>query len=95
LVSHTRRPLDTRRIRRLNVPEEFGVEADAEGVPKRICLRGAWQDVTLARRPWRIDQNWWRESQIRREYFRVAPQEGPPLTIYHDLVSDQWARQEY
>ena len=95
MVRDTRRPLDTRRIRRLNVPAAFEVEADVEGMPERICLHGIWQEVILVRRPWRIDQNWWREDQIRRDYFRVAPEEGPPLTIYHDLVSGKWARQEY
>jgi hypothetical protein len=54
--------------------------------------------VTLLRRPWRIDQHWWRpsgEGAISRIYFRVAPDGGPPLTIYHDLIGDQWFRQEY
>jgi hypothetical protein len=54
-----------------------------------------WQDVTLVRRPWRIDQHWWREGPISRLYYRVAPADGPPLTVYHDLISDEWSRQEY
>ena len=36
-----------------------------------------------------------RTDAIRRDYFRVAPEDGPPLTVYHDLISDEWARQEY
>jgi hypothetical protein len=71
------------------------VEADAEGIPRRICLGGAWQDATLARRPWRIDQHWWRGEHVQREYFRLALQEGPALTIYHDLATEAWFRQEY
>jgi hypothetical protein len=58
-------------------------------------MGGMQQDVALVRRPWRIDQHWWRGDHIRRDYFRVAPQDGPPLTIYHDLVSDGWFRQEF
>jgi hypothetical protein len=61
----------------------------------RLRLGGDWQDVTLVRRPWRIDQHWWREGAISRLYYRVAPADGPPLTVYHDLVSDTWSRQEY
>ena len=49
----------------------------------------------MARQPWRIDQHWWREPEISRMYFRVAPQDRPPLTIYHDLISGEWFRQEY
>jgi hypothetical protein len=58
-------------------------------------LGSAWSEVTLARRPWRIDQHWWREQGLSRMYYRVAPEDGPPLTIYRDLLSGEWARQEY
>jgi hypothetical protein len=54
-----------------------------------------WHTVTLTRRPWRIEQHWWRAEPVRRDYFRVAAQDSPPLTIYHDLVSGEWARQDY
>jgi hypothetical protein len=71
------------------------VEADAEGAPLRIYLSGMWQDVTLARKPWRIDQHWWRADPVQRRYFRVLPVDSPPLTIYYDMVMDSWYRQEY
>ncbi|HXH23121.1 MAG TPA: hypothetical protein VNN10_13940 [Dehalococcoidia bacterium] len=54
----------------------------------------AWQEVTLLRRPWRIDQHWWRDA-VSRMYFRVAPEGGPPITIYQDLITGEWYRQEY
>jgi hypothetical protein len=66
-----------------------------EGAPQRLRLGGAWQDVTLGRRPWRIDQHWWRGEPVRRDYFRVVTAGGPPLTVYHDRVSGEWFRQEY
>jgi hypothetical protein len=58
-------------------------------------MRGSWQDVLLVRRPWRVDQYWWREEAVSRLYFRVAPSEGVPITIYHDLISGMWLQQEY
>jgi hypothetical protein len=64
-------------------------------VPLRIRLGATWHDVTLARRPWRIDQHWWRDRHIQRDYFRVVPHNGPPVTIYHDLIANNWFRQEY
>jgi len=64
-------------------------------VPLRLRLYGELQDVALVRRPWRIDQHWWRGDPIRRDYFRVAPEDRTPLTVYHDLVSGEWARQDY
>ena len=95
MVSHTRTAADTRRIRRLKLPSPVEVEASNQGVPLRLKLAGAWQDVTLVRRPWRIDQLWWRGEPVRRDYYRVAAEDGPPLTLYHDLISGEWFRQEY
>lgn len=95
MVNDTGRTPDTRRIRRLKSPGAVEVEAGADGVPVRMRLGGHWCDVTVVRRPWRVDQHWWRESPTSRMYYRVAPEDGPPLTIYQDLVRASWFRQEY
>jgi hypothetical protein len=71
------------------------VQPDAEGVPLRVRLGSAWRDVKLARRPWRIDQYWWRDEPVSRMYYRVMLDDGSPFTIYNDLISGEWARQEY
>ncbi len=95
MVGHTRGTADTRRIRRLKTPRSVEVETAADGTPLRVQLGSAWQDVTSVRRPWRIDQHWWRGEPVRRDYYCLAPADGPPLTLYHDLVGDEWFRQEY
>ncbi len=95
MVRNTRGAADTRRIRRLKTPQAIEVEAGAAGTPLRLRLAGRWQEVSLARRPWRIDQLWWRGLPISRIYYRVAPADAPPLTVYRDLVSGGWFRQEY
>ena len=95
MVGNTGRTPDPRRIRRLKPPRVFDVQTDANGVPHGVNLHGVWHDVTLARRPWRIDQHWWRGDHIRRDYFRLAVEDGPPLTVYHDLERGTWSRQEY
>jgi hypothetical protein len=52
--------------------------------------------ISLLRRSWRIDQLWWRPEQaVSRRYFRVAPEDGPPMTLYKDLLTGLWYRQEY
>jgi hypothetical protein len=58
-------------------------------------IDGVWSDVALVRRPWRIDQHWWRGEAISRLYYRITTQDGPPFTIYHDLPRGTWSRQEY
>ena len=95
MVGNTRGTTDTRRIRRLKSPHALEVEAAGDGVPLRLRFEGRWQDVTLARRPWRVSQHWWRSDPIDRLYFRVLPEDGPPLTIYRDLKTATWSRQEY
>jgi hypothetical protein len=94
MVSHPGGSPDPRRIRRLKPSRGLEVEAGPGG-PVRLRLGGGWQDVRLVRRPWRIDQHWWRSEPVSRVYYRVAPEDGPPLTVYHDLEADTWARQEY
>jgi hypothetical protein len=95
MVSSTRGTPDPRRIRRLKQPQAIEVEADEHGTPLRLRLSVGWREVHLLRRPWRIDQYWWRPEPVRRMYFRIAPGEGAPLTVYQDLLSGEWRRQEY
>jgi hypothetical protein len=65
------------------------------GAPAALIVPGGRVPLTALRPPWRIDQLWWRETPVSRMYYRVAPEDGPPLTLYHDLVSGAWYRQEY
>jgi hypothetical protein len=95
MVSYSGRTADTRRIRRLKQPRALEVEAAEDGTPLRIRIGAAWQDVTLVRAPWRIDQHWWRNQAISRVYYRVESADGPPLTLHFDLIAGTWARQEY
>ena len=95
MVGHTGRATDTHRIRRLRTPQPLEVET-VEGVPQRLQLgAGPWQEVTLVRNPWRLDQYWWRADPIRRVYFRLLLPVGVPMTIFYDEVTGAWARQEY
>jgi hypothetical protein len=95
MVRHTGRTSDPRRIRRLKSPQAIEVRTGDDKAPVSVWLHGAWQDVHLVRRPWRIDQHWWRAEPVSRLYYRLAPEDGPPLTIYRDLIAKTWARQEY
>lgn len=93
MVGNPGRAPDSRRVRRLNTPTAIEVEPDDAGVPVRVRM-GSWQDVRLLRKPWRIDQHWWRTEPVQRDYFRVAFEDGRPVTIYHD-AGGGWYRQAY
>ena len=95
MVGNTGRAADTHRIRRLKPPRVVEVEASEEGVPARLRLGRAWQDATPARRPWRVDQHWWRGEEVSRLYYRVLLEDGQPLTLYFDIINGGWFQQEY
>lgn len=71
------------------MPDEIGVKYNDKGDPVEVQMkppRGQWMPVSLNRRPWRIDQYWWRgtEGRIARTYYEVDPGNAPVATIYRD-----------
>jgi hypothetical protein len=60
-----------------------------------VLIDGGWRMVETIHRPWRIDQHWWTEQPVSRLYYRVAPEDRPPLTVFHDLLTNEWFTQEY
>jgi len=44
---------------------------------------------------WRIDDEWWREKVVSRQYWRVVLQDGRVVDIYRDLITGKWWRQAY
>jgi hypothetical protein len=64
---------------------------------------GSLRALTLGRRVavestlemWRVDDEWWREKPISREYRRVLLEDGRTLDVYRDLATGRWFRQAY
>ena len=44
---------------------------------------------------WRIDDEWWREKTVSRQYWRVVLEDGRVVDIYRDLITGKWWRQAY
>ena len=78
MVTSSRTPLRTDRLRAVNEPQLVAVELDASGAPaavKKQQRRSDGQDDTAAvveaiLESWRIDDEWWRQL-ISRRYFAV------------------------
>ncbi len=81
--------------RALNRPRPLRVEADAAGWPIAVYVSGQRLAVEAVLETWRIDDEWWRERPVSRVYFRLALGDGRTVTVYQDLVSGRWARQDY
>lgn len=52
-------------------------------------------NVTSIEDFWKINDEWWRgeEQEIERVYFDLVLQSSQRLTVFHDLVGDEWFRQ--
>jgi len=44
---------------------------------------------------WRIDDEWWREKAVSRQYWRVVLEDGCVVDVYRNLVTGRWWRQAY
>ena len=80
-------------LRFLNQPRLVQVQANHDGEPCQVNLRGRWQPVEEVRDSWRIDDEWWREQPIHRAYYQVALEGGARTALFHDLASDEWYEQ--
>ena len=81
--------------RPLNAPVPIAVRADQRGHPLAV-RKPAWpreRRVASIRDRWRIDEEWWRAEPISRLYHELVLEDGTLLTVYHDLVADEWFEQ--
>lgn len=44
---------------------------------------------------WELEDEWWRPAPIRRRYFQLLMDTGRVMTIFKDLSSGEWFRQNY
>lgn len=60
-----------------------------------IRTDGQWMDVVSIEDLWKINDEWWRgeDQEIERVYFDLMLENNQRLTIFHDLVRDEWSRQ--
>ena len=82
-------------LRPLNAPAPLRVELDADGRIIAIWRQGRLTPRTIAaiQDRWRIDDEWWREHRVARMYYEVVLDDGTLLTMFQDLVADEWFEQ--
>ena len=78
------------RLKPLGTPKPVTVRTDDRGDPMFVRLPGKTaRRVAVIRERWRIDDEWWRQT-ISREYRTIVLDDGKVLTLYHDLLLDEW-----
>lgn len=94
MVENSRETAGARSLRPLNQPFPVTVETSSRGTPRTVLWRGLFRRVSIVHDSWRIDDEWWRDPIVRC-YFAIECEDGRRLTVYHDLVRNQWFAQPY
>ena len=92
MVTNTRTPIRSHRLRPLNLPRPIRVELNEENLPVAITIHGKEKKVEEIGEMWRIDDEWWRD-QIARRYVEMMLVGGGHVVVYEDLVGGGWYMQ--
>ncbi len=65
-------------------PGTTSVQAVPGSTAGRRPSSGQISEVIDISEVWRIAEEWWRDTPIRRTYFRLVLDDGRPLTIFRD-----------
>lgn len=78
------RPLTIRSLESIEPSPRAQVGAAAT---RRRLLDG---DVRVASGPWRVEEGWWTDGPIARDYWDIEMMKGGLWRIYHDRCSGEW-----
>ena len=93
MVTSSRTPLRTDRLRPVNEPQPVAVDLDESG----LMTVGRPDGRTVGKvesilDSWRIDDEWWRQM-IARNYMEVMLEGGKRVVLFQDLITGQWFAQ--
>ncbi|MEX2245409.1 MAG: hypothetical protein WEC75_01865 [Dehalococcoidia bacterium] len=77
------------------MPSRAEVQAGGDGAPIRVRHRSRWQQVARVREHYRVEDRWWTQEPIARDYFDLTLEDGLPLTVFYDRSGRQWYEQRY
>ena len=94
MVTSSRTPLRTDRLRAVNEPRAVSVALDETGsmTVGRSDGRTVGKVETILE-SWRIDDEWWRES-IWRSYMELMLEGGKRVVVFQDLMTGLWFMQQ-
>ncbi|MCS7046274.1 MAG: DNA polymerase Y family protein, partial [Gemmataceae bacterium] len=61
-----------------------------EGPPLHFRWQGRGHDVARCWGPERIETGWWRDRDVRRDYYRVETTDGQRHWLFHDRAAGAW-----
>jgi hypothetical protein len=69
--------------------EHLEVRAE-RGLPTSFVWRGRRHQIAAIHGRWRVHTGWWRESEVRRDYWQATTDSGLMVLVFHDLARDEW-----
>jgi hypothetical protein len=91
MVKDSGAPQGAHRIVPVNVPAPVAVACDKAGAPIAVGER----PIVGIQSVWRIDDEWWRDRPISRMYYSLLMDDGRLLTVFKDLLLEEWYAQHY
>lgn len=93
MVTPSRAPLRTDRLRVVNQPQPIIVEVSEAG-----AMTIGRQNTTIGKveailESWRIDDEWWRQT-ISRSYLVLLLEGGKRVVVFQDLTTGMWFMQQ-
>ena len=92
-TSRHSRQKSSRSSTRSNQPAASDLSENVPSAP--LVSDGAWVQVVEIENLWKVNDEWWRgaEEEIARLYYVLRLQNGQQLTVYLDLIVNNWYRQ--
>ncbi len=79
-------------IKPLHTPKPVEVREGTEREPVSVRVERRWQRVASIDDMWTFDL-WWLPEPVTRAYYRIEPDDGRRITLFHDRPGDRWYRQ--
>ena len=93
MVQNPRKTSSFNYLRAINTPIPIVVKESPKKLPKSLVINGYIKHIALISDIWEINDEWWRSKPISRLYYQGITQEGQQITIFKDLIYNQWYQQ--
>jgi hypothetical protein len=80
-------------LRPLNVPQPIFVVTSPNGDPRFVQRGRRRLSVVSVRDYWRVDDRWWTEEPVERNYYELEMETGEVLTLFLDALAHRWYEQ--
>ena len=93
MVQNSRKTSGFNYLRAINTPIPIVVKESPKKLPKSLAINGYIKHIALISDIWEINDEWWRSKPISRLYYQAITHEGRQITIFNDLIDNQWYQQ--